>query len=154
MIRILKYGEVANEDIFARFVPEVNVEDVVAQIIQDVRQNGDKALLRYTEKFDGAKLDCLQVSQAELDEAMSLVDACLSELGLSKADIESVAATGYGKKVYYRYETVNHTRTPIGLFVHGVKPNFASYDTYQDEFIIKNIETNQIIEKTIKNQTV
>ena len=31
--------------------------------------------------------------------AMSLVDACLSELGLSKADIESVAATGYGKKL-------------------------------------------------------
>ena len=74
MIRIFKYGEVANEDIFARFEPEFNVEDVVAQIIQDVRANGDEALLRYTEKFDGAKLDSLQVTQAELDEAMALVD--------------------------------------------------------------------------------
>ena len=74
MIRILKYGEVANEDIFARAVPEVDVEDVVTSIIQDVRRNGDEALLRYTEKFDGAKLDCLQVSQEELDEAMRSVD--------------------------------------------------------------------------------
>ena len=75
MIRIFKYGEVSNEDIFARAVPEVNVEDVVAQIIQDVRKNGDEALLRYCEKFDGAKLTSLQVSQEEIDEALTLVDA-------------------------------------------------------------------------------
>ena len=44
MIRIMKYGEVANEDIFARAVPEVNVEKVVAEIIANVRKNGDSAL--------------------------------------------------------------------------------------------------------------
>ena len=75
MIRILKYGEVANEDIFARAVPSVNVEAIVTDIIQDVRQNGDEALYRYCEKFDGAKLESLQVSQEEIDEALSLVDA-------------------------------------------------------------------------------
>ena len=75
MIRILKYGEVANSDIFARAVPEVNVEDIVSKIIRDVRQNGDEALYRYCEKFDGAKLDSLQVSSAEIDEAFASVDA-------------------------------------------------------------------------------
>ncbi|MDD6144498.1 MAG: histidinol dehydrogenase [bacterium] len=75
MIRILRYGEVANEDIFARAVPSVNVEAIVTDIIQDVRQNGDEALYRYCEKFDGAKLESLQVSQEEIDEALSLVDA-------------------------------------------------------------------------------
>ena len=74
MIRILRYGEVANEDIFARAVPTVNVEAIVTGIIQDVRQNGDEALYRYCEKFDGAKLENLQVSQEEIDEALSLVD--------------------------------------------------------------------------------
>lgn len=74
MIRILKYGEVANSDIFARAVPEVNVEDIVAEIIRDVRQNGDEALYRYCEKFDGAKLDSLQVSAAEIEEAFASVD--------------------------------------------------------------------------------
>ena len=75
MIRILRYGEVPNDEIFARAVPQVNVEGIVADIIQDVRQNGDEALYRYCEKFDGAKLDSLEVSQAEIDEALALVDA-------------------------------------------------------------------------------
>ena len=44
MIKILKYGEVENSEIFARAVPTVNVEETVAQIIANVRANGDKAL--------------------------------------------------------------------------------------------------------------
>ena len=44
MIKILKYGEVANNDIFARVTPTVNVEEIVADIIANVRKNGDKAL--------------------------------------------------------------------------------------------------------------
>ena len=74
MIRILKYGEVANKDIFARVEPRVNVEAVVAEIIADVRANGDAALKKYCEKFDGAVLDCLQVSPEEMQAAMDSVD--------------------------------------------------------------------------------
>lgn len=74
MIQILKYGEVANEDIFARAVPTVNVEDIVSEIIATVRRDGDRALYAYCEKFDGAKLDSLAVSAEEIDEAMSLVE--------------------------------------------------------------------------------
>ena len=44
MIKICKYGEVPNSEIFARENIAANVEGVVAQIIADVRQNGDKAL--------------------------------------------------------------------------------------------------------------
>ena len=50
MIKILKYGEVENKDIFSRVVPEVNVEDIVADIIKNVRENKDKALFEYCEK--------------------------------------------------------------------------------------------------------
>ena len=56
MIKIMKYGEVANSDIFARAVPTVNVEDVVADIIKNVRERGDAALYEYCEKFDHATL--------------------------------------------------------------------------------------------------
>ena len=56
MIRILKYGEVANDEIFARTESAVNVEGVVADIIADVRKNGDAALYKYCEKFDGANI--------------------------------------------------------------------------------------------------
>ena len=74
MIKIFKYGEVSNDEIFARFEPTVSVEGVVADIIKNVRENGDSALFEYCEKFDKAKLDCLQVSEAEIDEAVSLVE--------------------------------------------------------------------------------
>ena len=74
MIRILKYGEVKNEEIFARAVPAVNVEAIVADIIKTVRQQGDAALYAYTEKFDGARLASLTVSAQEMEEALSLVE--------------------------------------------------------------------------------
>ena len=75
MIRIYKFGEVANDSIFARVEPAVNVEATVTEIIDNVRNNGDKALFAYCEKFDGAKLDSLLVSEAEIQEAFASVDS-------------------------------------------------------------------------------
>lgn len=71
MIAIYNYGQVDNNDIFARMAPKYNVEQTVADIIDDVRKNGDDALRRYTEQFDGVLLDSLEVSPAEFDEAMA-----------------------------------------------------------------------------------
>ena len=85
MIQILKYGEVKNEEIFARTEPTVNVEAVVAEIIADVRANGDKALLEYCKKFDKAELTDLQVTQAEIDEAIASVDPEFMEILRSAA---------------------------------------------------------------------
>ena len=59
MIQIYKYGEVANDKIFARVEPAVNVEATVTEIIENVKKNGDQALYAYCEKFDGAKLNSL-----------------------------------------------------------------------------------------------
>ena len=74
MIRIYQHGQVADADIFARAVPAVNVEAIVAQIIADVKANGDEALLRYCQKFDRATLTTLQVSPQEIEEATASVD--------------------------------------------------------------------------------
>ena len=74
MIRILKYGEVANEDIFARVTPTVNVESIVADIIQNVIEKGDTALFEYTEKFDKASLSSLLVTEEEIQEALASVE--------------------------------------------------------------------------------
>ena len=74
MIKILKYGEVANADIFARADSGVNVEAIVSQIIENVKTGGDKALFEYCERFDRARLDCLQVTEAEFDEAVAAVE--------------------------------------------------------------------------------
>ena len=74
MIKIMKYGEVANEDIFARVVPEVDVQKIVSDIIAEVRARGDAALLEYCEKFDRVELDSLEVSADELEEALWQVE--------------------------------------------------------------------------------
>ena len=84
MIKILKYGEVKNQEIFARVEPIVNVEDIVTEIIKDVKENGDSALYKYCEKFDKAKLDTLLVTKEEIDEAFSLVEPEFIEI-LKKA---------------------------------------------------------------------
>lgn len=74
MIKIFNYNEVSNSEIFARCEDLVNVEDIVTEIIANVRQNGDKALFEYCEKFDKAVLDSLSVTEQEIDEAFALVD--------------------------------------------------------------------------------
>ena len=84
MIRIMKYGQVAPEEIFARVEPTVNVESIVTEIIANVRKNGDKALFDYCEKFDKAKLTALQVTKEEIDEAVAAVEPGFVEI-LEKA---------------------------------------------------------------------
>lgn len=84
MIKIMKYGEVPNSEIFARFVPKTDVAGTVAEIIKNVRENGDEALFEYCEKFDKAQLSSLAVTKEEIDEALSLVEPEFLEI-LEKA---------------------------------------------------------------------
>ena len=80
MIRIYPYGEVPNQEIFARTEPTANVSDIVTGIIQDVRRRGDEALLEYTKKFDKAELTNLQVTEEEFQEALSSFDPRLKQV--------------------------------------------------------------------------
>ncbi|MGX8691671.1 MAG: histidinol dehydrogenase [Eubacteriales bacterium] len=73
MMKIYRYGEVSNDEIFARPDMKTGVEDVVADIIANVRAKGDEALFEYCRKFDQADLDTLEVSEAEIDEAFDVV---------------------------------------------------------------------------------
>jgi len=45
----------------------------VENVLKDVRQNGDKAVMAYEEKFDHATLSSIAVTEAEIDEAMTMV---------------------------------------------------------------------------------
>jgi histidinol dehydrogenase len=66
--------------------PDPDYLMTVREVIADVRQNGDEALLRYTEKWDGAKLESLKVSKEEVDEAYAKFDKQLI------GDLEEAAA--------------------------------------------------------------
>ena len=74
MIRIYDYAKVDKNTIFAREDSLSDVDGVVSEIIDKVRAYGDKALLEYGEKFDGAVLEDLEVGQAEIEEAFEAID--------------------------------------------------------------------------------
>ena len=71
MIRIYRDGELDERTLLERSAPKTDVAGTVAAILEDVRRNGDAAVLRYTERFDGARLQDMRVSPAEMDEAMA-----------------------------------------------------------------------------------
>ncbi len=74
MIRIFRLGEVDESEIFARGEQNYGVDEIVSEIIANVRQKQDRALFDYTERFDKAKLNCLEVSKVEMEEALNEVD--------------------------------------------------------------------------------
>ena len=84
MIKILNIENTEIKDILTRDINlETGVEDIVSGVIENVKLNGDKALFEYCEKFDGAKLSCLEVSKEEIDAAYE------------KEDKEFLATTSY-----------------------------------------------------------
>lgn len=74
MISILKCGETPNEKIFSRVTPKVDVTKIVREIIENVKQNKDQAIKDYALKFDGARLDSIEVSKEEIKEALDEVE--------------------------------------------------------------------------------
>ncbi|MFP4661062.1 MAG: histidinol dehydrogenase [Halanaerobiales bacterium] len=77
-MKLLKYP--GDKDIINQIVEKntFNFQDdrskVVEDILNDVRENGDNAVKKYTAKFDGAELDSLKVSEEEIEEAYRQVD--------------------------------------------------------------------------------
>lgn len=74
MIRIFDFNTVSDDEIFGRTQDKFNVEDIVAEIIANVKSQKDAALLAYTEKFDKVALSSLQVSEQEIADAFAGAD--------------------------------------------------------------------------------
>ncbi|WP_370573730.1 histidinol dehydrogenase [Methanomethylovorans sp.] len=51
-----------------------NVSDTVSSILADVRSEGDIALRKYTQRFDGAKIDAIEISKDEVENAYNSID--------------------------------------------------------------------------------
>ena len=63
---------------------------IVKSVLDDIRANGDNAVMAYEEKFDHVKLSSLAVSEAEIDEAMTLVsEDLLSSLRTAHHNIKA-----------------------------------------------------------------
>ena len=91
MIPIYDAKSLTKEQILTRsIVAEENVETAVAEIIAAVRARGDQALYEYSRKFDRAELTSLEVTKAEIDEAIASLDPdFLETLRIAHENIET-----------------------------------------------------------------
>lgn len=74
MIQTYRYEDITINEIFKRDVEETDVSGVVAEILEGVKENGDAALRRYAEKFDGTAPEVFEVSEAERKEIAAQAD--------------------------------------------------------------------------------
>ena len=74
-MKIIRYGEAGA--LLMRSMETASVSDTVRAIIEDVAQKGDEALKAYAERFDGAKLETLAVTDDEMDAALAEIPGAL-----------------------------------------------------------------------------
>ena len=74
MLKILVRGETPDAELVWREANAADVSATVAEIIADVRANGDAALLKYNARFDRAEGVALEVTPEEMDAAYASVD--------------------------------------------------------------------------------
>lgn len=110
-------------------------ETTVAQILSNVKENGDKALFEYTRNFDKAEItpDTIKVTQAEIDEAYSTVDKSL--LDVIRKALVNIRAYHEKQKRYSWFDSsengtiLGQKITPlkrVGIYVPGGKAVYPS----------------------------
>ncbi len=111
MIRIIKDDKMSRAEIFSAHEQKVDLSEIVKDIIQKVKDEGDKALYFYAEKFDKVKLDSLLVTKEEIDEAKNSVDKKFLEV-LEKAS-KNIRAF-HEKQVRNGFEIKNQEGVIVG----------------------------------------
>lgn len=120
---LLKRDEGENQEIRRR----------VLEIIDTVKSQGDAALINYTEKFDGCRLDTLRVTNAEIQEAFDLVGREMAAV-IEEAAGNIRAFHEKQKEETWMYNpgpgiTLGQHITPlerVGLYVPGGKAAYPS----------------------------
>lgn len=72
-------GEAGRELTRAVFGEDLTAQQVVHRVIADVRREGDAAVRRYCEAFDGGANDPFEIPQVEIEAALSEIDQELRE---------------------------------------------------------------------------
>jgi histidinol dehydrogenase len=91
MIQLIKYpNRIDWKELLKRpAIDSVELEGKVAAILKTVKQKGDAALKEYALQFDKVKLDSLQVSEEEINNAANLVsDELKKAIQVAKSNIE------------------------------------------------------------------
>src|SRR5699024_11274184 len=135
------------------------IDQTVLDIIHKVRQNGDQALFQYTEKFDGIQLEELRVSEAEINEAQSMVSPTIMEaIQKAQQNITEFHEAQQEKSWYIRRDagvTLGQQGKPldrIRIYIPGGKAAYPS--TVLMNAIPAKIEGVQVVAVTTPPHTV
>ena len=74
MIKIITDNLTNRKEIFTATEEKPNVYFAVSEIIENVKKQGDRAIIEYTERFDKAKLSSLKVTEQEIESALETFD--------------------------------------------------------------------------------
>lgn len=103
-----------------------DIEGIVHKVFAEIQKNGDTAINKYTQKFDGVSLENNIVSNAEIEEAINLVSQDLKQaITLAKTNITNFHTAQ--KTVKVAVETANGVScwqekrpiTKVGLYIPG-----------------------------------
>ncbi|MCI9105858.1 MAG: histidinol dehydrogenase [Lachnospiraceae bacterium] len=139
-MRIVKLNEQSKQDILACLLKRdpnnySGYEDRVQEIVENVRNRRDEALIEYTEKFDGVNLSAeqLRVTEEEILEALSLVEPSL--LSVMKKSMKNIREYHEKQKQYSWFDSqpdgviLGQKVTPlasVGVYVPGGKAAYPS----------------------------
>lgn len=139
-MRIIKLTESTRQNILENLLKRSpnnygSFEASVAEILENVRENKDKAVFEYTEKFDRAHIDAsnIKVTEEEIEEAYSLTDPRLIEV-IRKA-LVNIRDYHMKQKQYSWFDSTENGTilgqkvTPIekaGVYVPGGKAVYPS----------------------------
>jgi histidinol dehydrogenase len=103
-----------------------DIESVVNEVFTDIQRNGDTAVAKYTQKFDGVLLESNIVLENEINEAITIVSSELKEaIILAKENITKFHASQKTAKVFVETKkgvSCWQEKRPIqkvGLYVPG-----------------------------------
>jgi len=103
-----------------------DLDDIVIDILKDVKNNKDQALFKYAEKFDKTKLDTIQINANEIETAKNQLPQDLKNaINLAKQNIETfhksqkekeqIIETTKGVKCWRRSVGIEK----VGLYIPG-----------------------------------
>lgn len=110
VIKIYDWKKTSEKDkkvIFDRSQADMeSIREYVAGIINDVRQNGDKAIVKYARKFDDPGFDAsrLRVSKSDIKKAYDIVDSKVIDTMREQIKISSAYAEAERKNIVDSWE--------------------------------------------------
>ncbi|MBL7890478.1 MAG: histidinol dehydrogenase [Bacteroidia bacterium] len=103
MIQTIKYPERSQWQAITQrpVIDSTSLEDTVNNVLNDIRNNGDAAVRKYTKQFDKIELETFLVSQDEITQAQkNITEELKSAIQLAKANIEKFHESQREKEIF------------------------------------------------------